>query len=429
MSFDINWEKLNEDESINESIKEFLDRQFRSISLPSYISGLSVNNFSLGDISPEVIVRHVGDPFEQFYDDEEEDEQDEKDEKDVNSEKSNGDNVVEDDDDDNDDDDEDYDDDDDDNEDDDVMTLGESNNLISLNQASTPPPGPIPSPPLLLGERTRNASDSVSLMLGTPSYLHNYNYNYNIIGLGTNTGGTETPTDILNQSALRTKSNLRIETSKKSSTKNDNDIQLILEIKYHGNAFIDLTANLLVNYPSPNFISLPIKLHITDLVIHSLATVAYLKNSAYFTFLCDIDDSTSDYFSSTHASTMPPNSTPASTSTPGAFPSGLGTSTVDTPLSTNPPGGNFVDYVTDPNNTERIDIIKKIKIESEIGQVQQNVLRNVGKVEKFLVEQIRKIIREEIAWPSWICFDMSKDDEADHDDSKEDDTNGESENN
>ena len=63
-----------------------------------------------------------------------------------------------------------------------------------------------------------------------------------------------------------------------------------MEINYKGDMHINLLVNLLVNYPSPNFISLPIKLHITDIVIHSIATIAYLKKSVFLSFLCDVDD-------------------------------------------------------------------------------------------------------------------------------------------
>ena len=35
------------------------------------------------------------------------------------------------------------------------------------------------------------------------------------------------------------------------------------------------------------------------------------------------------------------------------------------------------------------------------------MLRNVGKVEKFLVDRLRALLRDEIAWPSWICLDLS----------------------
>lgn len=72
MSFDINWDQLVGDGSINESIKQFLDKQFSNLELPSYINNLSVSNFSLGTNPPEITIRHIGDPFDEFYEDEDE---------------------------------------------------------------------------------------------------------------------------------------------------------------------------------------------------------------------------------------------------------------------------------------------------------------------------------------------------------------------
>lgn len=370
MSFEINWDQLISDNVINDSIKEFLHHQFLNISLPLYINNLSVTNFSLGDQAPEVIVRHIGDPFDDFY----EEEGDEKDD----TRENEGEDEDEEEDDDND---------------------GETTNAsISedmttnhINDQGHPPIKPSP-PPL---ERLRTSLDSVSLMLGNSSlnYMHNYNMN-NIIGLGPN-NGTETPMAIINPNP-RKPSQLRVQHSEaslrageKAHEKDVNDIQLIAEIKYSGNLHIEVVVNLLVNYPSPNFISLPIKLHITDLVIHSIATIAYLKKSIFLSFLCDIDDTTSDYFTLSSNSTEPSRTPPLNS------------------------GGNFVDYMAGPNNRERIDIIKNIRIESEIGEVENNILRNVGKVEKFLIDQLRSIIRDEVAWPSWVCFDMNDDEESD----------------
>lgn len=98
MSFEINWEQLISDNIINDSIQEFLDYQFQNISLPLYINDLSVTNFSLGDQPPEVIVRHIGDPFDDFYEEEgeekvevrEEEDDDEEDEEDDENEDDEG---------------------------------------------------------------------------------------------------------------------------------------------------------------------------------------------------------------------------------------------------------------------------------------------------------------------------------------------------
>ncbi|CAX40658.1 mitochondrial inheritance complex (MDM12/MDM10/MMM1) subunit, putative [Candida dubliniensis CD36] len=399
MSFDINWNQLTIDDTINQSIKEFLDQQFKKISLPSFISNLSVTDFNLGEIPPEITIRHIGDPFEEFYEDEDNLGATNETNHNLNDERStmgksqengihkdNAYNSQNFDDDDDDDEGVDEDDDDDEYDDHDLGTINEGISLLNFNDSSTTPSGnsfggsiaPLPPPPL---NPSRDSFHSI---------LHPYGVN-SIIGA---TGaGSETPTNILNQNYLSSRVLPKISVKQKQPHHDDNDIQLIVEINYKGDMHINLLVNLLVNYPSPNFISLPIKLHITDIVIHSIATIAYLKKSVYLSFLCDVDDAFPDFDSNNNA---------------------------QTPTSTT--GGNFVDYYSNDAaiNKERIDIVKKIKIESEIGEVENNILRNVGKVEKFLVEQLRNILRDEIAWPSWICIDMNDDGDDDDDDEVED---------
>lgn len=404
MSFDINWNQLTIDDTINQSIKEFLDQQFKNISLPSFISNLAVTDFNLGEIPPEVTIRHIGDPFEEFYEDENnlgamnEANNDSKDEhlknhgdginKDSGYNSQNLDDEDEDDEDDDEDDEDEEEEDEDDYDDHDLGTINEGISLLNFNENSTTPSAnsfaglaapPLP-PPL---NPSRDSFHSI---------LHPYGVN-SIIGA---TGaGSETPTNILNQNYLSSRVLPKISVKQKQPHHDDNDIQLIVEINYKGDMHINLLVNLLVNYPSPNFISLPIKLHITDIVIHSIATIAYLKKSVFLSFLCDVDDTFPDFDSN-----------------------------VQTPTSTT--GGNFVDYYSNDAtiNKERIDIVKKIKIESEIGEVENNILRNVGKVEKFLVEQLRNILRDEIAWPSWICIDMNDDDEDEEDEEELEDNDG-----
>lgn len=382
MSFDINWNKLIEDNDISDSIKDFLDEQFKKIELPSYIADLSVTDFSLGDTPPEIIIRHIGDPFESFY--EEDDDYSATKSPMHKYELNQGDQERE--------------------EDDDVSSISDdvtnhgikmknTNNTTIINDSI---PLRLSTPPIL--NRSQTSSDSIQLIIGGNNqlnYMQNYNMN-NIVGFvkqdnqlnsksnsSSNLTGRETPIDI-----LKANHEYKFQINKrKSTTRSENDIQLISEINYFGNLQMEITAKLLVNYPSPNFISLPVKLHVTDLVIHLIAAIAYLKNSVFFSFLCDINDSNSEYFSN-------PESTHGLSS-----------------------GGNFVEYVNGPNHNERIDIIKKVKIESEIGEVENNVLRNVGKVERFLTDQLRRILRDEIAWPSWVCFDLNDDDsESDHED-------------
>jgi mitochondrial distribution and morphology protein 12 len=56
----------------------------------------------------------------------------------------------------------------------------------------------------------------------------------------------------------------------------------------------------------------------------------------------------------------------------------------------------------DDDNWEHM--LLDIHLESEIGERGKGVLKNVGKVERFLLEQGRRIISEEFLFPSFYTF-------------------------
>ncbi|WEJ94050.1 Mitochondrial distribution and morphology protein 12 [Yamadazyma tenuis] len=377
MSFDINWDNLVGDESINESIRRFLDEQLQSLTLPSFISDLSVSGFDLGSTAPDISILHVGDPFDEFYDENLKDIDERL--KSLNMSYMHGRNSYE------------YSSDEDDYNDHPNDNDNASTNISILE---FPKIGGKSGAELHRQEQTltRSSSDSLSLMLGNSNLNFLHNHNLNNLGLGNLNSPShiptraDTPTRFLNH--VTRPGSYRDPSSFTGSDRHENDIQLTMEVNYHGDLEINVLVNLLVNYPSPKFISLPIKLHITGLVIHSIAVVAYLRNSVFVSFLCDVNEQTSDYFSSS-----------------------IHSYGVNSPANPGNSGGNFVEYINSSNTQERIDIIKKVKIESEIGGVEQNVLRNVGKVEKFLIDGLRSLLREEVAWPSWLCFDLSDDDD------------------
>ena len=51
-------------------------------------------------------------------------------------------------------------------------------------------------------------------------------------------------------------------------------------------------------------------------------------------------------------------------------------------------------------------LLREIRVESEIGRQEdgKQVLKNVGKVEKFVLEQVRRIFEDEFVWPSFWTF-------------------------
>lgn len=136
-------------------------------------------------------------------------------------------------------------------------------------------------------------------------------------------------------------------------TANPFDVQTFIEFKYSGDMQLSVMATLLVNYPAPSFISLPFSIKVTNVEIDSLIVAAVIKNRVHVSILCDLDEDE-------------------------AVPS------------------------------EPAAVIKSMKIESEIGDNSNNgaVLRNVSKVEKFVLEQLRNVIRDELVWPGWITLEI-----------------------
>lgn len=406
MSLDIDWDKLVSDTTFTEGLRDFLDEQFKSISLPSYIDSLSVTNVNIGSIPPAITIRHIGDPFAEFYHDDDDIEERLKKMTNFNPYESEDDS--------------------DDSETSDVSGLPPlAEDLNSQPQAF--PQLKLNTSKSMTPDGSRMSLDSLSLIMGNNNLNFTHN-NINNLGIGNLNSPSRSDSPRLREGSLALESAQRMNYSelklerggggqdqdhkenghkdhnhkdnihkdhnhKDHNHKQNSDLQLIVELDYQGNLELEITVKLLVNYPSPNFISLPIKLRITDLVIHSIAVIAYIDKAVYISFLCDINDQVSDYFTSRNVSET----------------------------SNHNSGGNFVDYVTGSNSQERIDIIKKVRIESEIGGDDHNVLRNVGKVEKFLTDRLRGIIRDEIAWPSWICLDLKDEEEEEEEEEGDDD--------
>ncbi|AAS51215.2 ACL013Cp [Eremothecium gossypii ATCC 10895] len=238
MSFDINWNKINEDSTINQRARAFLNEHLESLQLPSYVSNIKMTDFKLGTIPPRITLKQIDNPLDDFYE------------------------------------------------------------ALRLEGASI--------------------------------------------------GGRDT------------------------------DVQFLMEVDYKGDMLIELSAELVLNYPSPNFMQLPVKLTISDIGIHSLCLVAYLQRQLFISFLCDVSDPALD--------------------------------NVESPLDSNGPA------FLGSKAVERISLIRSIKIQTEIGPQdlsEGTILRSVGKLEQFLSDVFKNLLRKEAAWPSWINLDFNEDVSAD----------------
>ncbi|KIW87083.1 uncharacterized protein Z519_12380 [Cladophialophora bantiana CBS 173.52] len=147
------------------------------------------------------------------------------------------------------------------------------------------------------------------------------------------------------------------------------DLQVVARVRYSGDVRMTLTAEILLDYPMPSFVGIPLKLAITGLTFDGVAIVAWVKKKMHFCFLDSEDAAALVGESVTNEQRKKSGSTTGS----GARLPG--------PL-------------------------QEIHVESEIGRQEngKQVLKNVGKVEKFVLEQIRKIFEEEFVFPSYWTF-------------------------
>jgi len=139
------------------------------------------------------------------------------------------------------------------------------------------------------------------------------------------------------------------------------DLQTVFRVRYAGDVKLSLTAEILLDYPMPSFVGIPVKLNITGLSFDGVAVLAYIRKRAHFCFLSPED----------------------------AY-AAIGAEGEADHHSGMKMGG----------------LLHEIKVESEIGQREngKQVLKNVGKVEKFVLEQVRRIFEDEFVYPSFWTF-------------------------
>ena len=152
------------------------------------------------------------------------------------------------------------------------------------------------------------------------------------------------------------------------------DLQVVARVKYAGNVRMTLTAEILLDYPMPSFVGIPLKLSVTGVTFDGVAILASIGKRAHFCFLTPED----------------------AYALVGA----------DEPDSADRPSGAYPAAATSHAEKRLGGLLQEIRVESEIGRQEsgKQVLKNVGKVEKFVLEQVRRIFEEEFVFPSFWTF-------------------------
>ncbi|KAB5549968.1 hypothetical protein GE09DRAFT_966227 [Coniochaeta sp. 2T2.1] len=158
------------------------------------------------------------------------------------------------------------------------------------------------------------------------------------------------------------------------------DMQAVFRIKYAGNVKLLLTADILLDYPMPSFVGIPVRLSITGLTFDGVGVLAKIRKRAHFCFLSPED-------------------------AVAAVGGEENREVLEGERHTGGAGGGATAAAVG-KSTKMGGLLQEIRVESEIGQREsgKQSLKNVGKVERFVLEQVRRIFEEEFVYPSFWTF-------------------------
>ena len=170
------------------------------------------------------------------------------------------------------------------------------------------------------------------------------------------------------------------------------DMQAVFRIRYAGDVKLLLSADILLDYPMPSFVGIPVRLSITGLTFDGVGVLAKIRKRVHFCFLSPED------------AVAAVGGDGGNVEDDEAAREGFRrrNSQQQQQQQQQQRGGHG--YMS--GSTKLGGLLQEIRVESEIGQREsgKQSLKNVGKVERFVLEQVRRIFEEEFVFPSFWTF-------------------------
>ncbi|KAL9629007.1 MAG: hypothetical protein Q9164_007060 [Protoblastenia rupestris] len=407
MSIDIDWDTLTSGptgQELADSIRNFIHDKFQQVQLPRFIRSVEVHSFNFGNECPIVELKDITDPLPDFYDDDENDEEEETGPENEGERQSTFGSLMQSD-----------------------QQPRQASTAPSTHQPTyidTHLPNLRPNSCLPDQITTPFLSRSNTTTPGIPSHTSNLGYFH--LPLSAGLSGTHTPLSgatpftplwpdhphhnrppspvkthqqpqhpfadptsrpsTARSHPLSPEQQPLSEPQSPTSPSNPLDMQTTLHISYTGSLSLSLTAEILLDYPMPSFVGIPLKLNITGLSFDGVALLAYLRGKER----------------GKGAETT--NEEGSKGKIKFCF---LGPEDARMMLGSEDGLDGDGDMDKKPVNEGKLGgLLKEIRVESEIGRQEdgKQVLKNVGKVERFVLEQVRRIFEDEFVFPSFWTF-------------------------
>ncbi|CEP16899.1 hypothetical protein [Parasitella parasitica] len=346
MSLDIDWKKLDSD--LADRVQKFLNKHFQAITKPSFIGDVQVKNFQWGNEAPQIEIINITEPFPEFYEQEDANQQEANTAKTASSTK-----IVN-----------------------PISTSAETN-----TSPIRPQPSPLPPQSEFFLSDDDEETNTARILLNTQrfNYMHSFHRSPFVApqhpfshspGLyfsspptnqTPNAWNSSRPSSVIEEDWIDDEDINRVSDHLSSITPPSNatmtnkpstemDFQVHMLISYKGDMSMTVMTELRMNYPSVMFMSLPINLRVRSVEFEATAVVAYIQSMQR---VC--------------VSMLEPEDNRA---------------------------GSTRDIGMD-------SLLRDVHIETIVGDEQKQVLKNVGKIEKFIVDQLRKMLDDELVFPSY----------------------------
>lgn len=173
-------------------------------------------------------------------------------------------------------------------------------------------------------------------------------------------------------------------------------LQLLVHLDHQPDMCITMTTSLQINYPSPMFMTLPLKLRITGFTLSADIVFSFNgpKKRVHVCLLDEHDPATpTPALTYAHSATSPDSSYPSTPAGPRYRP------LLSPDMSQAPPYDSRSSV--HPPKPIGHRLLPALQIESEIGRADIHALRNVGKVENFILDLVRKTLVDELVFPNY----------------------------
>lgn len=337
MSIDLDWDLI--DASLTQSAVGFLTNAFQSAQKPSFLGDVSVSDFSFGDIQPDIQLLDIRDIYKEFLEVDDEEKLQTPLPSPPEQRRRSGDGPLG----------------------GSMPAFGRSSSMgdVRLEQqysGSTTGSHPNQHPLRRHIPNPQPSSSFFSPGLHGSFAAHPYLSSTPPLDPNDHTPSNEYPPP----SFPSAPSSLHSHPAAPPSSSSAPSLQLHLRVTYTGNMQVGLATSLLINYPSPAFMALPLKLLVTSLAFTGTFLVAFEGDRRRV-----------------HVSLLDPREEDdAAQELSFAYAAGARV-----------------------HRSAGASLLSGAVVESEVGQAEKHVLKNVGKVEKFVLDVARGALESELVFP------------------------------